>query len=117
MDLFDYAIEEKERNAAQQAANDAIARVGNNADPSWMQTALDAVRSIAIEQHRRFTTDDVWALLAERNVPAPREPRALGAVIRVAQKQGMVRATGDYVKSRRTECHGRPVMVWEENHG
>jgi hypothetical protein len=110
-DLFQWAAEQA-KPTAEQAADEAIARVGSNADPGWVRSALDAVRSIALTRSR-FTTDDVWELLERRGVQATHEPRALGAVIRMASKKGIIRSTGEYVKSKRVECHSRPVMVWE----
>ena len=109
--LFEWAIEEQQATATK-AADEAIARAGSNADSGWVRAALDAVRSLALARSR-FTTDDVWELLERRGVQATHEPRALGAVIRMASKSGIIRATGQYVKSKRVECHGRPIMIWE----
>lgn len=88
------------------AADEAIARVAENADPSWLAEAQAAVRLLA-ETRREFTTDDVWRL-----VPSTREPRALGAVMRWAATERLVENTQQTVPSTRPECHARPVTVW-----
>lgn len=110
--LFEWAIEEQQATATK-AADEAIARAGSNADPLWKQAAFDAVCHIALHRRVQFTTDEVWELLDEQGIRATHEPRALGAVIRMASKSGIIRATGQYVKSKRVECHGRPIMIWE----
>jgi hypothetical protein len=93
--------------AAQAAANEAIARVEANAELKFLTAALDAVRRCADELNC-FTTDDVWDRL---DVEA-HEPRALGAVMRTAQRERIATPTDGYEKSRRSECHARPIRVW-----
>lgn len=91
---------------ARAARDEAVERVGRNADAEWMRAALSVVRSLA-ELGAGFTTDDVW-----RRIGAPREPRALGAVMQQAQRTGIARPTPNYRPSVRPECHARPVRVW-----
>jgi len=93
---------------------EAIDRAGRHADSGWLDAALDAIHTLAIDQNICFTTDEVWHLLEAGNVEPPREPRAMGAVMRTAQGRGIIRATGEYRKSRRVECHGRPIMIWRK---
>lgn len=89
----------------------AIDSVGRAADPKWMKMARLEVRYQA-DSGRRFTTDDIWQRMEQLGVEPPRERRALGAVMREMQKAGVIRPTGEYVKSSRIECHRRPVMIW-----
>ena len=95
--------------AAQDAADEAIARVAEAADQAWMDRVLQWV----CEQPHgtTFTTDDVWAA-ADRWAVTTGEPRALGAVMRRAAKAGLTVATAEYRPSVRPECHARPVRVW-----
>jgi di/tripeptidase len=111
MDLFEYAITERER--VEQVTTEAIDRAGRNADPLWKKAALDAVCHIALNRRIQFTTDEVWELLEQQGIRATHEPRALGAVLRTAQSRGLIKSTGNYRKSVRVECHSRPVMIWE----
>ena len=92
---------------AEQAADEAVKRVGDHAPVPWMERALLAVRYVS---HREpyFTTDDIWA-----EVGSPPEPRAMGAVMRRAAAKGLCRPTERYRHSTRVECHARPVRVWE----
>lgn len=91
---------------ARRRRDEAVERVGTNADDEWKRRALDAVRVLA-ESGQNFTSDDVWA-----RVGSPREPRALGAVMRDAQRRELCVPTPDYRPSARPECHARPVRVW-----
>lgn len=90
-------------------ADRAVAAAGQAANPEWVQRARLAVGLLA-GQRETFTTDDVWARLDGR--VATSERRAMGAVMRWATREGLIRASGGYVPSTRAECHGRPVAVW-----
>lgn len=92
------------------ATEEAIERVDAAAPAAWKDEALDAVRTLA-RGGGRFTTDDVWDALAYLGVAKPREPRALGPVMRRAEREGTVRWTGTFAESRRR--HRTPVRIWE----
>lgn len=96
--------------AAEQAADEAITRVRDHADPQWTERALDVIWDLAID-HATLTTDDVWAALANVDTQT-HEPRAMGAVMRVAAGKGWVYASDQYRKSERAACHARPLRVW-----
>jgi hypothetical protein len=95
-----------------QLRDDAIARVEANADPAWKALAYDAVIEVA-RTHVTFTTDEVWFVLAERNVRPPHEPRAMGAVMQRAKREKVVRATPEFRETTRPQAHCAPVRVWE----
>ena len=92
---------------AEEARDEAIARVERGAG-DWVERARDTVMLVALARFD-FTTDEVWDALGEDR---PEEPRALGAVMKGMAREGRVRATGEYRKSRRVDCHARPVAVW-----
>lgn len=97
--------------AAFAAAELAIDGVEANADTSWLDVARGVVRSIPIGL--TFTTDDVWRALARASVTvSTHEPRAMGAVMRGLQRDGVVVNTRTYQPSARPECHARPIPVW-----
>ena len=93
---------------AEQARDEAIARVEAHAPEGWLQRAHDTVQLVALARFD-FTTDQVWDALGEDR---PQEPRALGAVMKAMARDGKIRATGEYRKSHRADCHARPVAVW-----
>jgi len=75
------------------------------ANTSWVDMAFAVIA--ALPPGTEFTTDDLWL-----HLDRPREPRAMGAAMVRASKRSLVEATGVYVKSKRAECHARPVAVW-----
>lgn len=105
-----------QRQSAKAAADEAIARVEAAAYQSWIFKARRAVRFLA-RQNAEFTSEEVWALLAQHNIDPPREPRAMGAVFRTMKAAGVIKSTGIYRAGSRVESHGRPVMVWRSLEG
>ena len=85
----------------------AIDRAQANASDLWFRGAMNAVRYL-VAQRRPFTTDDVWSHVEGQT----HEPRAMGAVMRQAQRDGLIKPSGEYRKSLRPECHRRPIQVW-----
>lgn len=92
--------------SAELAADEAIARVERGAPASWMSNARYVIYELCVKQPE-FTTDDVWDVLGQ-----PPEPRAMGAVMRQVTRKGYCVGTDRYIKSKRRECHARPVKVW-----
>jgi hypothetical protein len=93
-------------------ADAAIADAERNADSSWLAAARSAVNLLRNTGAMNFTTDEVWEELDRRQVPRPREPRAMGAVMRACVREGLIESSDSYVKSRRPETHSRPIPVW-----
>lgn len=89
----------------------AITRVESNADPHWMASARAELETVA-RLHDEFSTDAVWERLANHDTPLPREPRAMGAIMRKAARDGLIEPTGRYTESSREVNHQRPVMIW-----
>ena len=99
---------------ATDAKKKAIDRVEQNADERWLADALTVVAGIA-SSGEKFTTDDVWAALANVSWLAgkgPRERRAMGAVMRLAQRRKIARPLNEVRGSVSTVNHGRPLRVW-----
>jgi hypothetical protein len=90
---------------ADQAATEAIQRV-SAANADWIAEHIGRVRDLA-RDHDTLTTDDVWPLVSN-----PSEPRAMGALMVAAGREGFIEATPTTVKSERVECHARPIRVW-----
>jgi hypothetical protein len=76
-------------------------------DDVFVSEASQALMAITTEQ-QYFTTDDIW----ERVTTKPQEPRSISAIINRAKSAKIIRSTGGARKSRRQECHSRPVTVW-----
>ena len=99
--------------AAHELAEEAIKRVGQHADPDWIETAYAAVAEVCRER-LHFNTDDPQKKLFARGIPPPRDPRAWGPVMRMAQEAGLRRkAALPARKSTWNLCHQRPKQMWE----
>ena len=94
------AIEETER---------AVERAAKGMDSEWAAMAHDAVREVC-RTHLHFTTDEVWGVLDAARCPAPREPRAMGAIMRQAVREGLCVVTDEYRPSKRR--HRAPIRVY-----
>jgi hypothetical protein len=87
--------------------DEALEQVAQGESSAWVDTLRDMVVLVAREKEE-FTSDDVWRWLAE----LPSEPRILGSVMSALAKEGLIEKTGTYRKSKRPECHARPLAVW-----
>ena len=96
---------------AEQARDEALARVERNASDDWKETVLHIIRDLAVAQDE-LTTDDVWQVLELRGIEATHEPRALGAVMRHAASLGMIERTDTTRRSVRVARHAGDVRVW-----
>lgn len=90
---------------ARSARDNAIAQVDANADAEWKAYALGFVAELS-GRIGQFTTDDLW----DAGLIKPREPRALGPVMRRAAKRGLIATTGEFKASRYRNC--APLPVW-----
>ena len=97
--------------SAVEARDKAIEQVEANANPDWKKHAYTAIEHLA-RMRPQFTTDDVWQYMADRDIVAPHEPRALGAIMVAAAKAGLIAPTDRYTPSARPECHRRPIKIW-----
>lgn len=97
-----------QRAADQAATTVALERVEGAASPGWIASANDAVETLA-RMGQPFTPDDVWDLLDDRGVHPPREPRALGPVLKGAAKAGTIRVEGTASSRRR---HGALIRSY-----
>lgn len=96
--------------AAEQARDEALARVHDHANEEWKTTALQAICDLALKQ-TELTTDDVWLALSKHDC-ATHEPRALGSVMRQAAVLGIIKRTDTTRRSIRTARHRGDVRVW-----
>jgi hypothetical protein len=93
---------------------EAMDQVEANALMSWKIAAQNAIRDLA-GNNKEFVADDVWGLLQRRGVPAPREPRALGPMMKLAAVAGVIEWTGVHKQSRQSLNHQRPVVIWKSH--
>jgi hypothetical protein len=97
--------------ATGQAARDAaMEQVEAAAQPEWKEAALDAIYTTA--RHRAdFIVDDVWQNFHGND--STRDKRAIGPLMRVAQREGWITPTDKFRPSFITHHHATPRRVWE----
>lgn len=93
-------------DTADEARDAALARTAGAAPGTWIADARNIIGLLA-SSGREFSSDEVWSMLRH-----PPEPRALGAVMRQAAADGLIRGTGRTRPSTRPDCHARPVAIW-----
>jgi hypothetical protein len=90
------------------ATEQAIDQVEANASVEWNAEADAAVRHLC-SNRQSITSDDVWALMSSKT----HEPRAMGAVMRRAYRDGLIIPIDRWVQTQRASAHKRPVRIWE----
>ena len=94
--------------SARTERDEALARVEAGTDPNWAMMAEESVASLA-RSGKPFSSDDVWEALNSLRVEAPREPRAMGPVMRRMIVDNVITATGFAISRRR---HGGTVRMY-----
>jgi DNA polymerase len=91
---------------ARHRRDEALARVESAAEQHWMDTAWEALTRY-LETHPQFFVDDLWST----GLPEPRESRALGPVVLRAAREGLMRKSGHFRKSVRSNMTEKPVWT------
>lgn len=90
---------------------EAMDRVERNANDDWKTQAYTCVIGCAV-RHEEFSTDDVWKRLTELWRAKTHEPRAMGAVMRQAARDGAITKTDRVRPSIMRSNNQRPVAIW-----
>jgi hypothetical protein len=102
--LFDFALSRKARDAAMEQTEAAAAE-------KWKGEAWQLILRLSSDGGT-FTTDDLW----KHGLEMPKEPRALGPLMRRALGAKVCVKTGIYVASTRVVSHGRPKCQYRGTH-
>lgn len=96
-----------------EARDEAIDRVERNADEEWRDAAYRCVERAVRNGDAEITSDLIWAYLHAYYWDIhTHDPRAMGAVFRRAQKEGLIVRTDRTRPSTRKECHLREIRIW-----
>jgi hypothetical protein len=90
---------------AAQARDEAIEQVAAHTPPAWSELAWDTIVTY-LKTHAEFFVDDFWS---ETGIEEPPEARALGAVVRRAQREGLMEKSGQFRPSVRSHLTVKPV--------
>lgn len=99
------------RRAVQQAAESGQERARAGTPRTVREVLADAIH-VAARSLQEFTAEDVWDLAPEVDGLGSYDGRVLGALLRDAQRAGLIQPTPLWRASTRVACHGRPMRVW-----
>lgn len=92
--------------------DEAMARAYDNANQEWREAAMFAVLNTA-KHMQEFTADDIWFYMPPGIIT--HDNRALGPVMRLAMKIGMITTTDQFKLSNRPNLHKCPRRIWRSN--
>lgn len=93
----------KTLDTARKERDRAMVQVGQASDSTWVREAATVIRDLATAGVGPFSADDVWNNLEAKGITAPREPRALGPVLKRLTQAQVIQPEG-YVPSVRRHC-------------
>jgi len=97
-------------NTSAAARDAAMEQVEAATNPEWKEAALDAIYITA--RHRaEFIVDAIWQNFY--GDASTRDKRAIGPLMRVAQREGWIAPTDKFRPSFITHHHATPRRVWE----
>lgn len=92
-----------------EAAQRGIDQAERNANLDWKEAAIECVRTVA-RRYREFTTDEVLVEL-DKLPEKTHNLSALGAVMRRADREGLIANTGQMRQTKIARRH-RKLTVW-----
>lgn len=96
--------------AAEERREAGMDLVAGATDPTWAEDAYDMICRYA-EVHEFFFVDAWWTWAGERGLDQPPSPRGLGPVVLRAARDGVIRKTGSYAPSTRSNLSPKPIWV------
>lgn len=91
--------------------DEAVDRGYEHAHELWKEYAIDCVEQVCLSKEE-FTMDEVRDLV--RNCPhKTHDLRAMGGIIKKAQKMKWCESTGEIRHSKNVIAHGTPIHVWK----
>ena len=89
----------------------AYSLINSGDDYSFIRQGLRAISFLSKSKLQEFSSCDIWELLDNCHASA-NNPRSMGVIIKLAQKNGLIQSTGNYRPSRRKQANQRPVRIW-----
>lgn len=78
----------------------------------WIVHALHGLKEFC-KHNKIFAIEDFRRVHVEYGVPEPEHHNSWGALAATAQKEELIRPTGEYRPARSSRTHGHRVIVWE----
>ena len=107
--VFDIETDEE---TADEAATAGMEQSYRNSSTEYKRAARERLTYL-IQSYDKFTSDDIINDLNRIGIVG--NHAALGAMIKGAERAGLITATGEYKESSRPERHRAPIRVWKSN--
>ncbi len=98
--------------AGNASRDEAMYRVERAASPEWKAYAMEAVEWAA-QRRNTFTSDAVWWALVAADVKRPHQPKAMGPVMTLGERFGLIVPTERFVPTVRPSRNRAPIRVWK----
>jgi len=96
--------------------DDGIARAAGSAGTLWSQQAYRMVRAYLMD-HEFFHVDEFWSWAMPKGLSPGTQPKAIGAVIQRASRDGLMTKTRIGMPSVRSNMTAKPVWRSETYRG
>lgn len=100
----------KRYGKVEQERDRGIELVYRNANTPWKSAAAEQLQ-VVCRTMNEFTSDDIIEPLEERGIVTA-DNRAIAAILKGAQKAGLIEPTDNYRATKRLKSHRRPKLVW-----
>jgi hypothetical protein len=95
-----------------QELKEAGIAVVNASNEPWKNRIIDLIEQCV--KVGTITSCQVRKVAQAQGIGNPSHPNAWGAVFNAAARKGIIKKTGQYVKSRFEKSHSAVVAVWEK---
>lgn len=89
----------------------SIQQAKENANRLWLEAARRIVYDLCASR-KEFTADTFWDEMG-KTMHKTHDGRAFGAVMREAARNGWCQKSGRWTKTKRENCHGSDIPIWE----
>ena len=96
---------------ADQAKTLGIELVYSHADTAWKRAATERLQEV-VERYDTFTSDDIIEPLEAQGITTG-DNRAIAAILKGAEKAGLIEPTDNFIATKRAKAHSRPKRVWK----
>lgn len=86
-------------------------QINSGNDHYFIRHGLRALLWLKNNSYDLITSCDVWECLDNMNI-TPENPRSMGLVFKLGNKNGLIEITDNFKPSRRKQANSRPVRVW-----
>jgi len=80
---------------------------------AWLEHAINLLREFGRLKGEPFTIDEFRQGWDELGYRQPHAGSVWGAMTKIAHQRGLIRPTGQWIKSKRPSAHARYCQLWE----